>query len=287
MTDANMTSEAGERKSLTVHIGDTEVPVITFQGGRVLTTELLARVYGTEEENVRKNFSRNAERFIEGVHYVKASGKTLDDLRVSYGHAQISPKTRTLTLWTDRGAARHAKMLETGAAWQVFGQLEEAYFESKVPEPQIARRAAFKEAAGIFRDAYGIGRLIGYDKNQASIHANAAARNITGVDVLAAMTAPAIEAPRQDVPMTPTELGKEIGLSAKQVNQALYRAGFQEPDGKGGWMPTEKGLPHARLFDAAKKHSAGSVAQWKWFRSVLDALGEDVNAAGVKIDPVH
>lgn len=41
---------------------------------------------------------------------------------------KISPKTRSLILWTERGAARHAKMLETDQAWDVFEKLEDCYF---------------------------------------------------------------------------------------------------------------------------------------------------------------
>ncbi|ENT3909961.1 P22AR C-terminal domain-containing protein, partial [Escherichia coli] len=33
-----------------------------------------------------------------------------------------------LILWTERGAARHAKMLETDQAWDVFEKLEDCYF---------------------------------------------------------------------------------------------------------------------------------------------------------------
>lgn len=35
---------------------------------------------------------------------------------------------RAITLWTQRGAARHAKMLETDQAWDVFEKLEDFYF---------------------------------------------------------------------------------------------------------------------------------------------------------------
>ncbi len=35
---------------------------------------------------------------------------------------------RSLHLWTELGAARHAKMLETDKAWDVFEQLEDNYF---------------------------------------------------------------------------------------------------------------------------------------------------------------
>lgn len=43
-------------------------PVIEWAGVRVVTTETLAKGYGTDEANIRKNLSRNASRFIEGTH---------------------------------------------------------------------------------------------------------------------------------------------------------------------------------------------------------------------------
>ena len=43
----------------------------------------------------------------------------------------LSPNTRSLTLWTEKGAARHAKILDTDQAWDIFEQLEEVYFAVK------------------------------------------------------------------------------------------------------------------------------------------------------------
>ena len=40
----------------------------------------------------------------------------------------IARNVRSLILWTERGAARHAKMLETDQAWEVFERLEDCYF---------------------------------------------------------------------------------------------------------------------------------------------------------------
>ncbi|EGM7735436.1 ORF6N domain-containing protein [Escherichia albertii] len=108
----------------------------------VITTELLAKLYGTDVDNIKKNYSRNANRFIEGKHFFKVAGDELKTLRVTLSHSQnlrlvlnesqnevqISPKTRSLILWTERGAARHAKMLETNQAWDVFERLEDCYF---------------------------------------------------------------------------------------------------------------------------------------------------------------
>lgn len=50
----------------------------------------------------------------------------------------IVGSVRHLMLWTERGAARHAKMLETDQAWDVFDKLEDYYFsESKKTTPEL------------------------------------------------------------------------------------------------------------------------------------------------------
>lgn len=104
------------------------VPVLTYCGQRVITTELLAKGYGTDEANIRKNLSRNLNRFEEGVHIFTVEGEDLKDLRVTNSHAQISNKTRSLTLWTEKGAARMSKIVDTDEAWEFFEKLEESYF---------------------------------------------------------------------------------------------------------------------------------------------------------------
>lgn len=120
-------------------INDTQVSIINFKSIPVVTNEMLANFYGTDASNIRKNYSNNKTRFIEGKHFFKIVGEELksfasdlksltNDLLVNNIHAQISSKTRVLTLWTERGAARHAKMLDTDQAWDIFEQLEDCYF---------------------------------------------------------------------------------------------------------------------------------------------------------------
>lgn len=106
------------------------VQVIIYDNFPVITTNLLAQLYCTDEVNIRMNFQRNTDRFIEGKHYFKVYGAELKNLRLSLSELQISPKTRSLILWTERGAARHAKMLDTDQAWEVFEKLEDSYFNS-------------------------------------------------------------------------------------------------------------------------------------------------------------
>lgn len=115
------------RNTSVVHIDNIDIPVTEYQDQRVITTELMAQAYDTELNNIQANFIRNKDRFEEGKHYFKLEGKRLTDFKsVS---PQINKRTRHLILWTERGAARHAKMLDTDQAWDVFDKLEAAYFE--------------------------------------------------------------------------------------------------------------------------------------------------------------
>ncbi|EFC7352467.1 TPA: ORF6N domain-containing protein [Escherichia coli] len=113
---------------MTMQLAVESLVVVTYSNVPVITTGLLANLYKTEEKHIRQNFKRNECRFIAGKHFFKVSGCELDSLRTSQRGLQISPKTRALILWTERGAARHAKMLETDQAWEVFEKLEDCYF---------------------------------------------------------------------------------------------------------------------------------------------------------------
>jgi hypothetical protein len=99
-------------------------------------------LYGTDADNIHDNFRRNAERFVDGKHFIKLEGAALRDFKKSLTGSnpvsEIPRQTRNLTLWTERGAARHAKMLDTDQAWDVFEKLEDCYFTIKkaIYEPQ-------------------------------------------------------------------------------------------------------------------------------------------------------
>lgn len=113
-------------------VPSVSLPQLAYRGIPVITTESLAQAYEVEAGSIRKNFSCNKERFTEGKHYFSISGQELNTfrLRVTESNAQLSPKTRFLTLWTERGAARHAKMLNSDRAWDMFELLEETFFRA-------------------------------------------------------------------------------------------------------------------------------------------------------------
>ncbi|ENG6274459.1 ORF6N domain-containing protein [Yersinia enterocolitica] len=105
-----------------------DLQIIEYRGQRVATTEQLAAGYGTTVIRIQQNHHENKSRFVEGKHFFKVVGTELNNLRLVLSELQISPKTRSLMLWTERGAANHAKMLETDQAWEYYNDLTEFYF---------------------------------------------------------------------------------------------------------------------------------------------------------------
>ncbi|EAB9752427.1 ORF6N domain-containing protein [Salmonella enterica subsp. salamae] len=100
----------------------------------VITTELLAQLYGTKIKNISDNFLNNTTRFVVGKHFFKIEKNELREFKNRPETIGLVGKNaRSLILWTERGAARHAKMLETDQAWEVFEKLEDCYFSQKRP----------------------------------------------------------------------------------------------------------------------------------------------------------
>ncbi|WP_291964360.1 ORF6N domain-containing protein [Caloramator sp.] len=110
---------------------------IEYKDQRVMTTKVLAEQFGTEEKNIQMNFLNNQGRFFLGKHYYKLEGNELKNFKESLPNDIREPLkyVSQLILWTDRGAARHAKILDTDEAWEVYERLEETYF--KVREQNI------------------------------------------------------------------------------------------------------------------------------------------------------
>ncbi|EDS0623330.1 ORF6N domain-containing protein [Salmonella enterica] len=103
---------------------------IEYRRQRVVTSEQMAAGYGTTVDRIRQNFNRNKSRFVEGKHYFQITGGELSAFRVSFSDA-VNKHTTSLTLWTERGAANHAKMLETDQAWNYHEDLVEFYFTQR------------------------------------------------------------------------------------------------------------------------------------------------------------
>ena len=125
------------------------ITIIEHQANRVLTTAQLAEVYQTEAKNIQMNFTRNIDRFTEGKDYHLLTGAELKSFKdYTTDSGLVAQRSRSLYLWTDRGANRHSKILDTDKAWEQFDVLVETYFKVtnviQLPDfgnPAIAARA--------------------------------------------------------------------------------------------------------------------------------------------------
>lgn len=110
-----------------------ELQIIEYSNKRVLTTQQLAEVYETSETNIKTNFNRNKERFIIGKHYHVLKGEELKAFKslVTDSNDPSIKFASILYLWTEKGADRHCKILDTDKAWEQFDKLEDTYFKVK------------------------------------------------------------------------------------------------------------------------------------------------------------
>lgn len=110
-----------------------KLTVLENNNERVLTTKQLAEVYETLENNIQQNFKRNSDRFIEGKHYYKLIGDELRNFKNNYmtDSQLVDKRAAQIILWTEKGASRMCKILDTDKAWEQFDILEETYFRVK------------------------------------------------------------------------------------------------------------------------------------------------------------
>lgn len=119
----------------------------------VLTTAQLAEFYETSVDNIQRNFNRNRDRFIEGKHFFRLEGDELRVMKRDWTDCPIAENVNALYLWTKRGAARHAKMLNTDRAWDVFEALEDNYFDRpEIKQPDLL--APFADFVALEREKF-------------------------------------------------------------------------------------------------------------------------------------
>lgn len=124
---------------MTTRISAETITPITHNQVPVITTDFLAKLYGTDAHSITKNHRSNVDRFIAGKHFFKLEGSELKAFKNKVTNSDlVANRAKHLILWTERGAARHAKMLETDQAWEVFEKLEDCYFSQNANSQEVA-----------------------------------------------------------------------------------------------------------------------------------------------------
>ncbi|EFU8285443.1 TPA: ORF6N domain-containing protein [Escherichia coli] len=222
-------------------VNPENLPVIEWQGVRVVTTETLAAGYGTTPIRIQQNYIRNEERFVEGKHFFKISGDELKSFRLSFSES-VNKHTTSLVLWTERGAARMSKIVDTDEAWSFFEKMEQAYFRKATPssntipdfDDPIAAAEAWIEAKKSERLA------LGYAERQARYISKLESHLADGI--------------------TPVQFCKQLnGVNTRQINAFLEERNWLYDDRPEAMYPRWRVKAYAR--DQYLTERSGQVEQ--------------------------
>lgn len=142
--------------------------------------------------------------------------------------------------------------------------------------PESVDVKPFLDANQLFKSNLIVAREL-FKGNQAILSANMATRMATSVDVLDNMGATHLIANQRDNLVTATDIGQEIGLSARKVNLMLEDKGlltsYRDGKNRKQYEMTEEGEKLGETLDTGKRHSDGTpIKQIKWFRRIVDLL---------------
>ncbi|WP_414658965.1 ORF6N domain-containing protein [Escherichia coli] len=222
-------------------VNPENLPVIEWQGVRVVTTETLAAGYGTTPIRIQQNYIRNEDRFVEGKHFFKISGDELKSFRLSFSES-VNKHTTSLVLWTERGAARMSKIVDTDEAWLFFEKMEQAYFRKATPssntipdfDDPIAAAEAWIEAKKSERLA------LGYAERQARYISKLESHLADGI--------------------TPVQFCKQLnGVNTRQINAFLEERNWLYDDRPEAMYPRWRVKAYAR--DQCLTERSGQVEQ--------------------------
>lgn len=245
-----------------VTVANVNTALIEYEGQPVCTTRQLAGVDGCAEKNLADNFQNNACRFEEGKHFVKLEGAALRRFKheIPDNTGDVPERTARLILWTEKGAARHAKMLSTETAWRsssssktftsaprvrrsrsaISTRLLMAWRSSAAPERSTSPRA--RPSASVPSSRAG-------DPARQVIFAKII-NPIAGSDVLAL---PALA----ERTYCAAEVGERFGITAAMVGRIANQHGLKTPDY--GQHVLDKSAHSAKLVEAFRYNERGAA----------------------------
>lgn len=103
--------------------------IIEREGKRVLMTSQIAEAFGADTKTVNRNFQRNQERFVQGLHFYALTGEALKQFKGERQNDATLKFASNLYLWTEEGAFMLAKSLNNDKAWQAYNLLVSQYFQ--------------------------------------------------------------------------------------------------------------------------------------------------------------
>ncbi|PGS84587.1 Rha family transcriptional regulator [Bacillus cereus] len=234
-----------------------QLQILEYKNQRVLITKQLAEAYHCTETHVKQNFNNHKENFEENKHYILLKGAELRVFKRKVDNIYLVPNNvNQLYPWTERGANRHCKILDTDKAWEQFDNLEETYFQSK--EQLFKLPATYKEV---------LIQLIEKEEQKEQL----ALENAQKEQIIHELK------PRADYTdrilknkrlVTITQIAKDYGMSGQEMNDLLHELGVQYKQSK-QWLLYKKyhgkGYTHSETIDIVRSDGRPDVSMTtKW-----------------------
>lgn len=108
---------------------------LVFQRKRVLTTQQLANIFGTDIQTIRENYRRNSDKFGEGKDYFILAGLNLDKFRAKYKEADFPENKKRVFLWTKSGALIHIQLLSVKKPYRLDKSMLDKYYSRSADAP--------------------------------------------------------------------------------------------------------------------------------------------------------
>ena len=259
--------------SNTAITSDSNFRVDTVTGEAYISQRKAAELLGVPNtslqyyiENHRAVFSDtfqglNSEMFANTVQYYALDAR--------------SPTDQAKSLLKQITSAGVKAYLYTMAGYKFSATKPEIDFSNAPKSAQLEEAVAVFNAYSKFLD------IIKIEGNKKYISANNATVKAVSINLLEETGNTHLLSVEQEVEFTPTQMGKEFGLSAKSINTLLEEIGLQRKVGN-VWEPTcDKSL--YVIMDTGKKHGNGTpVVQLKWRSSAMDMIREKLKSSSSK-----
>ena len=127
-------------------------------------------------------------------------------------------------LWTERGANRHCKILDTDKAWEQFDNLEETYFKVKESE-QPKLPTTYKEALQHLIEQVEVNEKLQLEGKMKDQVIKELKPKADYTDMIL----------KNKGLVTITQIAKDYGMSGKEMNKILHERGIQYKQ-SGQWL---------------------------------------------------
>ena len=223
------------------------------KASKTMSSREIAKLTGKEHKHVIRDIRSMLEKLKDGPNLGHAQ-----DVKDSRGYTSefLLDRYNTEVLITGYDVKRRAAVierwfaLETGAAKPVAAPAPVTTMQKAVSDMHEWKSAA---------------ELFGIPEAVAMVEGVKHVEHLYAVDFKPLLLAsPMMDDIKDDeVMLEPTEIGKRIGYSAKEVNLALFKAGLQTKV-EGHWKPTEKAQGYTSRHFWISKKGGKSGYNYKW-----------------------